>query len=42
MVAIIENNQQKDGTIKVPSVLVKYLGKKVIGKPIKEKKQKKK
>ena len=30
--AIIENYQQKDGTIKVPKVLQKYLGKKVIGK----------
>ena len=28
--AIIENFQQKDGTIKVPKVLQKYLGKKVI------------
>ncbi|MCX8158817.1 MAG: serine--tRNA ligase [Candidatus Pacearchaeota archaeon] len=35
MVAIIENYQQKDGTIKVPSALLKYLGKKIIGKPIK-------
>ena len=30
--AIIENYQQKDGSIKVPSVLQKYMGKKVIGK----------
>ena len=30
--AIIENHQQKDGTIKVPGVLQKYMGKKVIGK----------
>ncbi len=30
--AIIENYQQKDGTIKVPTVLQKYMGKKVIGK----------
>ncbi|MBI4452901.1 serine--tRNA ligase [Candidatus Woesearchaeota archaeon] len=30
--AIIENYQQKDGTIKVPTVLQKYFGKKVIGK----------
>lgn len=37
MVTIIENNQQKDGTIKVPSVLVKYLGKKFLGKPLNEK-----
>jgi len=33
MVAILENNQQKNGTVKVPSVLVKYMkGKKLIGK----------
>lgn len=32
MVAIIENYQQKDGTIKIPKVLQKYMdGKKVIG-----------
>ena len=30
--AIVENYQQKDGTIKVPTVLQKYLGKKIIGK----------
>ncbi|HLG23635.1 MAG TPA: serine--tRNA ligase [Candidatus Nanoarchaeia archaeon] len=30
--AIIENYQQKDGSIKVPQVLQKYLGKKVISK----------
>jgi seryl-tRNA synthetase len=30
LVAIVENFQQKDGSIKVPKVLVKYLGKKVI------------
>ncbi|HLC96208.1 MAG TPA: serine--tRNA ligase [Candidatus Nanoarchaeia archaeon] len=30
--AILENNQQKDGSIKVPDVLQEYLGKKVIGK----------
>ncbi len=30
--AIIENYQQKDGTIKVPKVLQKYIGKKVICK----------
>ncbi len=30
--AIAENYQQKDGTIKIPAVLQKYLGKKVIGK----------
>jgi seryl-tRNA synthetase len=32
MVAIIENNQQKDGTIKIPDVLVPHMGKKFIGK----------
>lgn len=33
MVAILENNQQKDGTIKIPDVLVPYMnGKKFIGK----------
>lgn len=30
--AIIENYQQKDGTIKVPAVLQKYIGKKIIKK----------
>ncbi len=30
--AIIENYQQKDGSVKVPAVLQKYIGKKVIGK----------
>jgi seryl-tRNA synthetase len=29
--AIIENFQQKDGSIKIPSVLQKYMGKKIIG-----------
>lgn len=32
LIAIIENNQQKDGTIKVPKVLVPYMGKEFIGK----------
>ncbi|MCK4647683.1 serine--tRNA ligase [Candidatus Pacearchaeota archaeon] len=33
MVAIIENYQQKDGTIKIPKVLIPYMnGKKVIGR----------
>ena len=32
LIALIENNQQKDGTIKVPEVLVPYMGKKFIGK----------
>ena len=32
MVAILENNQQKDGSIKIPKVLQKYMdGKKIIG-----------
>lgn len=31
-IAIMENNQQKDGTVKVPEVLVPYMGKDVIGK----------
>lgn len=30
LVAIIENNQQKDGSIKIPKVLWKYMGKKII------------
>ncbi|MBI2657012.1 serine--tRNA ligase [Candidatus Woesearchaeota archaeon] len=30
--AIVENYQQKDGSIKIPQVLQKYMGKKVIGK----------
>lgn len=30
LVAIIENNQQADGTIKVPKVLQKWMGKEVI------------
>ncbi|MEK6840936.1 MAG: serine--tRNA ligase [Nanoarchaeota archaeon] len=38
MVAILENFQQKDGTVKIPSVLQKYMGgKKVIGKKAKKK-----
>lgn len=38
IVAILENFQQKDGSIKVPDVLVPYMhGKKFIGKPLKEK-----
>ncbi|MEN9912954.1 MAG: seryl-tRNA synthetase, seryl-tRNA synthetase [Candidatus Parcubacteria bacterium] len=31
LVSLIENYQQADGTIKVPDVLVKYMGKSVIG-----------
>ena len=43
LVTIIENFQQKDGTIKVPEVLIPYMhGKKFIGIPIKEQKQDKK
>lgn len=30
LIAIIENNQQEDGSIKIPKVLHKYMGKKVI------------
>lgn len=30
IIAIMENNQQKDGSIKVPEVLQKYVGKKII------------
>ena len=32
LIPLIENNQQKDGTIKIPEVLVPYMGKKFIGK----------
>lgn len=32
LIALIENNQQADGTIKVPDVLVPYMGKEYIGK----------
>jgi seryl-tRNA synthetase len=32
LIAIIENYQQKDGSIKVPKVLEKYVGSKIIGK----------
>ena len=31
LISIIENNQQKDGTIKIPEVLVPYMGKTQIG-----------
>jgi len=31
LIPLIENNQQKDGTIKIPEVLVPYMGKKIIG-----------
>jgi seryl-tRNA synthetase len=38
MVAILENYQQKDGTVKVPKVLQRYIGKKVLGlKKVKKK-----
>ncbi len=40
MVAILENFQQADGTVKVPSVLQKYVGKKVLGEKKKVKKKK--
>jgi seryl-tRNA synthetase len=32
LIAIIENNQQADGTIKIPEVLVPYMGKEYIGR----------
>jgi len=32
LIALIENNQQADGTIKIPEVLVPYMGKEYIGK----------
>lgn len=32
LVALMENNQQKDGSIKIPKVLWKYMGKKIIKK----------
>lgn len=31
LIALMENNQMKDGSIKVPKVLQKYIGKKIIG-----------
>jgi seryl-tRNA synthetase len=39
LVSIIENFQQADGTVRVPEVLVPFMGKSVIGKPITEKPQ---
>jgi seryl-tRNA synthetase len=33
-IAIIENFQQKDGTVKLPKILAKYVGKPVLGKKI--------
>jgi len=30
-IAILENYQQADGTVKIPEVLVKYMGKATIG-----------
>ncbi|QDV27099.1 serine--tRNA ligase [Aureliella helgolandensis] len=33
MIAIVENHQQSDGTIRVPKVLQPWVGKEVIGKP---------
>ncbi len=32
LISILENNQQADGTIKIPAPLVKYMGKEYIGK----------
>ena len=41
LIAILENCQQKDGGIKIPQVLVKYMGKqKIIKAPNAEKKAK--
>lgn len=37
LVAIAENNQQKDGSIKIPKILVKYMGGKKVIKDEKEK-----
>ncbi len=34
LVSIVENYQQKDGTIKVPEALVPFIGKEVLGKPV--------
>lgn len=39
LVTILENNQQEDGSVKVPEVLVPYMGKKVIGVAKKEDKK---
>ncbi|QDU60053.1 Serine--tRNA ligase [Planctomycetes bacterium Pan216] len=33
MIAVLENNQQADGTIRVPEALVPFMGKDVIGSP---------
>jgi len=33
LISIIENNQRSDGTIMLPEVLEKYMGKKMIGRP---------
>jgi len=32
IIAILENNQQADGSIKIPQVLQKWIGKEIIGK----------
>jgi len=42
VIAVLENCQQKDGTIKIPTVLQKYIGKKTIGEKSKKPKSKKK
>jgi seryl-tRNA synthetase len=34
LIAIMENFQQADGSIKIPEVLVPYMGKEFIGKPL--------
>jgi len=41
LISLVENYQQKDGSIKIPAVLQKYLGKKFIGKKKIVKKEKK-
>lgn len=33
IIAVLENHQQADGTVRVPKVLVPYIGKEVLGKP---------
>jgi len=42
MVAILENCQNKDGSVQVPKPLIKYIGKKVLGKTEKKAKEAKK
>ena len=37
LISAIENGQQKDGSIIIPDVLAKYIGKKLIKKIVKQK-----